>query len=454
MKIRTLFHALVLLGVIGWATQGEVEKVNHAYFSTLVSSGREELLQLQNSVSDEVVFLEFSETEKEDFSHWPPAPLDYLTVLSALKPAQPSMLIFPDTLAWPDQKPVPYLQEFKAALLPFPQVLLGFTLSKNAEPLHEEGLVFAFTDLPKLQGENFASNHLPKTVQVVGVPNPEFRSAITLGFNAIEGEAAHPWVLAAFKDDRLVPSLMHQAITLHHRVPHRAQALTSGNQAAWTLRDAYYWPLEADAKLKFPQWVEVPKLNALDLLTPDLGRKSSEEIQQLLGSGKIVVLGQSQADGRSMAYEQASWIATLLAAPKLHALPNWSQWLLIVLALAISVWQATKSFGKAFHFGVLHMLLWITGALLAFKTAQIWWSPVPLMVAASSQILCILWPKRSKGAEPSQADLTDSESKDFESVPNSSEESTKVENQAKSEDKAKSEEKSHTKREKKTSAKR
>lgn len=406
MKMRPLLHLILMVSIVCWAKFGSFFRVEQDYLASLFSNVRDKIVVETDKVSDEVIFVEFSEADKDEFSQWPPAPLDYIVVLKRLLAAEPAMVIFPDTLHWDDQ--VEFLEAFKEGLLPFSRALLGFSLEEKGESLSEEGLIFALSDIPKTLGLFRDTTYLPKVKQVKEAPQTRLRSTLDLGFSEIVDSSGGdgPWIAANFKDEFVVPSLVHQAVTLYRRVPYVQQGINLGRNATWNLNHTYLLPLSPEGEILLSGLVQVPKLSALEMMIPDLGDDDAQVQNQSIGKNKIIVLGQSslkEENGSGLAYDHARWIASALSIAPIQSAPFFLSFIVGLVSFILALRQVKLRRVGALFYGALLLGLWYAIAVMVFQTSQFWWSPMGWILLAASTIYCVLWKRGQEPEAPEEA---------------------------------------------------
>jgi hypothetical protein len=252
--------------------------------------------------------------------------------------------------------------------------------------------------LPDAEGDG---DKIPAFTRVAKLSDWSLRIASQAGFSAIEGYApagdAIPFV--AKQGDRLTPSLAAQALTLFRHVPYAAERLRFGTGARLSLGEAFIIPLRDDGALPLHDRPHVPTVNALELMTPDLGDAQAKTAVEALGKGKVVVLG-----NRPDSMLQARAIATALAMPKVERGPASTAWGLAAVACLFCYWQLRHRRMKALVLGVLAMIVGLGAGLLAFQSSLIWCSPLAaLLVLVTGTLFCFLWPAKRVAPAPPDA---------------------------------------------------
>jgi hypothetical protein len=305
-----------------------------------------------------------------------------------------------EPLRW-EKADTEFVTQLRNALVPFPSVILGTHLGTDAAKPTPEQSEFAANEMPVLPDAEGDGDKIPAFTRVAKLSDWSLRIASQAGFSAIEGYApagdAIPFV--AKQGDRLTPSLAAQALTLFRHVPYAAERLRFGTGARLSLGEAFIIPLRDDGALPLHDRPHVPTVNALELMTPDLGDAQAKTAVEALGKGKVVVLG-----NRPDSMLQARAIATALAMPKVERGPASTAWGLAAVACLFCYWQLRHRRMKALVLGVLAMIVGLGAGLLAFQSSLIWCSPLAaLLVLVTGTIFCFLWPAKRVAPAPPDA---------------------------------------------------
>jgi hypothetical protein len=398
MKIRLVCLLVVIGAALGWfhleQQKGRFVPANQWFLDMLVANTRDAFLEKMPAQSPEVVLVEFHEEEKAEFSAWPPAPLDYITVLKKLAEHEPSVLGMAEVLTW-DVGDMPFQSQLREAMLPFDSVVLGYRLSaeKNQSPDQTMNL----DDMPVLPPSDGNASRATPFQSLTALPSPALRIAGQLGFVSIDEmtdskeETLLPF--AASDGAHLLPSFAAQVVTAYRRAPFASQRLRFGTGARLSLGDKHVVPLEADGALQLLPKPTIAKLDALDLMIPEV----DEDISKILGQGKVVILTNTPPQGKSAGELQAQAIAQALAMPELTRANPMSDWIMAGAAFLFALWQLRYGRFRALLFGVLSVVVGMVVCLLVFQASLVWWSPLPaLAVVLASTLFCFLWPHRSK----------------------------------------------------------
>src|ERR1022692_433060 len=89
------------------------------FLDFLVANARDQFEDVEIAPSTDVVFIEFNERDKAEFSAWPPAPLDYIMALKRIAPHEPDVVAFTDVLDWPKAN-AQFTSELQQLFLGFP----------------------------------------------------------------------------------------------------------------------------------------------------------------------------------------------------------------------------------------------------------------------------------------------------------------------------------------------
>ena len=396
MKARVITLTLLLAATIGWFAvehrEGKTREADEWFLDFLVANARDTLAKNMPAESPNVVLVEFREEDKQEYEAWPPAAGDYWKVmLKRLKDENdPFVLAIVEPLRWEKENPQS-LAPLGKTLEKFTWVLLGFHLATDEAKATAEQEEFAH-GMPILAAAEGDRKAVPKFSRVAEVTDKSLRPASDAGFSAINGVKTSGDAMPFVADDgkELVPSLAAQAATLFRRVPLTAQRLRFGTGARLSLGDTYIIPLRADGSLPLSDRPKVPAVNALELMTPDLGDETAKAVQATLGKGKVVVLGNGPD---SMLHARA--IATALAMPEIKQASALVSWVFAGMACLFCFWQLRCGRWKALISGVVALVVGMGFCLLAFQSSLVWWPPLAaLLVMATGTVFCFLWPAK------------------------------------------------------------
>lgn len=396
--IRAILLLLLLAGALGGFAfeqhRGGTRPAEEWFLDFLVANARDSLTREAAEESPDVVLVDVREADKEEYSAWPPAPIDYIMILKRLAEHEPQVLAVVEPLRW-EKAETEHVTQLRNQLVPFPSVILGVHLAGGEAKPTPEQREFAANEMPVLPSAEGDLDKLPTFTHVTKLSDWSLRIASQAGFAVIDGSAAAgaavPFVASDGK--RLVPSLASQGVTLFRHVPYAAQRLRFGRGARLSLGEEFIIPLRDDGTLPLKEQPRVPVVNALDLMVPDLGDEPAKAMQKTLGKGKVAVLGNGP-DG--MLHARA--IATALAMPKVERAPAAVSWALAGVACLICLWQMRHRRMKALLTGAVAVIAGLGASLLAFQTALVWWSPLAAVLAlAVGTVFCFLWPAKRKG---------------------------------------------------------
>ena len=393
MKLRVLILLLILGGALGWLAQRPVPQAEHGWLDFLVANARGAFSSDVPAVSEHVVLVEFREEDKEEFSAWPPAPLDHIMLLKRLAEAEPDVVAFVEPLRW-EKAQVEFITQLRNALVPFPAVVLGFSLAAEGEGMTKENGDFSANELPELPEAEGDRAAVPKFTRVVQVSDGALRVAAHSGFSSLHGPVkVSPDAVPFIVDDgrRLVPSLAAQSVMLFRRAPYAEQRLHFGTGARLSLGDSLIIPLKGDGSLLLEAKPSVPEVSALELMTPDLGDETSERMQATLGRHKAIVIGTGAA-----ARQHARAMAVALAMPEIRRAPEAVDWGVAALAAVPAFWMLGLRRLKVVVAALAVTVVLAVAGLLVFQSSLWWWSPVPaLAVVLGAALLCWIWPARA-----------------------------------------------------------
>ncbi len=361
-------------------SQGE-----HLFLDFLIANTRDRFERTEIEPSPEVVVIEFNEKDKAEFSAWPPAPLDYIMLLKRIAKHEPDVVVMGDVLKW-DKADVPFLGELQESFRQFPLVALAFgaTLHDHTEP----STINVDADLPVFKFVQGDASSAPKLGNFI-FPEKQLRTQMELGFVATSagGKSERPTLLVARAGDSLVPSLDAQMIALKEHIPYADQRLRFGIGAGLHLGEHRFIPLANDGSVKPRLKSDPVRINAIDLLTPDLGDNAGRALAKKLGKHKLIILG-TNADGRT-----AAWA---LALPTLHRAPAWMEWVTASAALLLAFVQLRYRRFGAVAFGTCVLALGLAAAIVSFQSSLTWCAPhLALAFTLCGSVFCFLWPHKA-----------------------------------------------------------
>ena len=394
--IRSLALLLLITGLAyglhGAQQRGQFRQVDEGFLDFLLGNTRERFVPDPAKLGD-VVFAHIREADKAEYAAWPPPPIDCQMMAKSLATYAPSVLIIATPLNWGE--PVPqFVPELAQTLLPLPRVVASVDIASASEAPLAEGT--ALQSLPTLQRVDDPSHSLPAATAVLATPAPEIAAQVELGcWSSAQPEpCAMAYRLAG---QRVVPSLLLQALTAATGTPFSQQRLSTGPGAGLHLGGGVYVPLDPQAMLR-PQAqgpVAVPSINALDLLTPAVAEDESNALGKILGSGKIIVLGLDNAA------PQANALAQALAMPRLRELSAMQQFIVWGAAALLGLHLLHRPRAKALPRMLLLLFLALTGSYLAFQRNLTWCPPaIPALILVASGLFARVF-GRAKNTETS-----------------------------------------------------
>ncbi len=386
MLLRLILTLLVLAGSGWWLEraqrQGRFQAVDEAVQDGLTGVLRRWLESNPPGGSGAVVWVQLREDERQEYAAWPPPPLDWQTLLSALQAYEPSVVVIPNPLNW-GQPPPDFVPAVAEALRAFPSVVLGVETELAAAGEERPAFTGQLGEtLPRFQEVRGPVRSAPALAALVRAPERSLRSPSELGLLAGR-YAAGLWRLpyALREGDSLTPTLLAQVLARQTRSPYRAghRLKLGGGAAAW-LQDGRCVPLSADGAFPVRDEPPVPAVNALHLMAGSLADLATEEDKAALGRGRIVVIGPAPVSETEAAPPwarlHAQALDQILAAPPLRLLSpqgQWGVWAVTGLACLTLVARVRRR-------RVLLAGLGLTGlaaglGFFAFLGWQIWFPP-------------------------------------------------------------------------------
>ena len=399
MKIRASILLLLLAVAVVFSFRPEarakVEEFNRFFLDFLNANTRAKSDKKPLPAGDAVVFLEFHETDKAEYSAWPPAPLDYIMVLKRLAEHDPEVVAFSDVLKW-DKSDIQFIPELQQSFLRFPAVALAF----HAEDIGKEAVDSVIREevgMPAIATVVGNSNLAPRLGKYE-FPSKALRTQMQLGFVLSDkekktGNGAAPLVARA--GEALVPSLAAQILALKERAPYATQRLRFGRGAGLFLGEDVFVPLEENGTVNPQLEGDVVRVNALDLMTPSLEDEAAVAAKGRLGKHKVVIVGTVPSPGEG----EARVVAWALALPKLHRAPVMAEWIAAALAALLAFWQLRFGRFGALFFGIGVVAVMLALALAEFQMARRWCGPaLPGALTLLATLFCFLWPHSKKAA--------------------------------------------------------
>lgn len=402
MKPRAVTLALLtaasLIGFHLEQRRGGFQEAEQGFLDFLVANARSAFARHAPEQSSDVVLVEFREEEKAEFGSWPPAPLDYIMVLKRLQEHEPEVVAITEPLDWA-QAEGEFVTQLRSALVMFPSAVLGFALSSEGGTMTADAAEFAANEMPVLASIGDGDEEVTSFAMVSRLPVAPLRIAAQTGFSLLHAKAPLPTdvvPMVAGDGKRLVPSLAAQAVTLFQHVPYAAQRLRLGTGARLSLGDELIIPLNADGTMTLTSRPQVPRVNALELMAPDVGDETARGVRQALGKHKVIVLGTP-----GLAGNQARAIASALAMPKIARASTAADWGFAAAGCLMSLWLLRQGRMKALVSGCCILVGGMALCMVAFQSSLTWWSPWPALVAVTvGTLFCFVWPHRERKEAP------------------------------------------------------
>lgn len=383
-----------LLSAAAWLVQreqnaGRLQRIDDAFLDFLVANSRDRFENPSEDIQSThpVVKIVLDQADAIDYSDWPPQPLDWQMLIKALQPFAPEVLVVTTPLSWGHPAPdfVPAVAE---ALLPFPSVVLAaeaMTIDEGEED-HGKTTSSAFlgdldSTLPRfkrISGPNTAA----ALQAIVTPPDTPLRRSGEVGLIVPEAEDTASAVVRSGSD--WLPTLSVQALSRQTRTPYSRTRIRLGSGAGLYLDGGVYVPLTQDGKITSHSSIEVPEVNALNLLTEGFTELLTESEKARLGSGKLMVIGirDPNPDTISHVDQQAAALAAALSAPRIQVVPTYGQWGIWAAVAGFSLWLGVfASRPKTLKVGIIVGFLAFASGFVAFQSS-LWWCPpsVPLAI--------------------------------------------------------------------------
>jgi CHASE2 domain len=382
-----LFILSACLGATGWYLEreqhaGRFQRVDDLFLDFLVANARERLTQPEIGKESPVVLVSLKQEQKAEYGSWPAPPLDWQTILKALHPFEPSVVVIPEPLFWGGSTPefVPAVSE---ALLPFPSVVLGVETQLAEGALDSPPFTGGVdAQLPRFQRIDGSLEAAPSFSALITAPDPKLRAQSELGLSAVMADGSLPYALS--HEANLLPSVLAQTLARYSSSPYAFHRLRLGPGAGAYLSQGLFLPLETDGSVKSQPSPKITTVNALDLMTGGLADGLSSTDQAALGKGKIIVIGQdhqSPDQPASAARLHAAALTHLLSLPRLEKLTQIQQWLAWSLAVLAAFWIVLRvRRARALQAGVALIFAALVISFLVFQ-ANILWCPPTLPAA-------------------------------------------------------------------------
>lgn len=411
MNWLRLILLLSCLGPTAWFLDGEqragrLQHVDDLFLDFLVANARERLSQPAGPESgDQVAFVALREEQKGEFASWPPPPLDWQTLIKALQPYEPRVLVIATPLNWGRPSPE-FLPAVAEALLPFPLVVQGIEIQPAESAPEIPPFMGELTDvLPRFQRVDGPLSSAAAFSALITAPDPALRASGEMGLLAVRQTTKGPALpYALIAEDSLVPSLIAQTFARLTRSPYALHRLRLGPGGGAYLTDGTFVPLQNDGSLAVNSSTRVPVINALDLMTGTLADALSPEDKAALGKGRIIVIGPDHAENARprLAYLHAQAFAQTLGLPKLQKLTQTQQWAAWGIATIAAVWLVLRvRRGRALWMGVGLIFCALVLSFAVFQAGLIWCPPtMPTAIIAIGAVLGMILGKRAAKETP------------------------------------------------------
>lgn len=393
--IRVLI-LLPLLAALGWWVNrerqaGRFQRVDERFLDFLVANARDRFEKAEpvSGAASQVVLVKMRAADKAEYAGWPPRPLDWQMVLKGLQPYNPAVVVVPETLMWGRPSPE-FVREAAEALVPFPSTVLGMEarLAPNADaPAFLGGLEEV---LPRFQKEKVHGemHTVPALGALIAAPDDQLRRQADVGVTIVRSVEAKTWLPYVVQEGGLLrPTVLAQAMAHVSGTPYATHRLLLGAGAGAYLANGAFVPLSFSGEVLVNEQAQVPEVDALNLMTVEMADALTPAEKQLLGPGKVVVIGTDDEPAGGLARQHAQVLARLLAMPRLHVLPPVAQW--VVWAVAAMAGCALVFFvpkQKALLRGGLLIFLGLAVCFVAFQSQLIWCPPtlpMALLLAAT-----------------------------------------------------------------------
>lgn len=390
--IRLLVLLALLASFSWWLDRehqaGRFQRVDELFLDFLVANARERFEKPEAAtVAPSVVWVKMRSADRAEYAGWPPQPLDWQMVLKGLQSFDPAVVVIPETLTWGGPSPE-FAREAALALMPFPSTVFGVE-SQLAASRDTPGFLGGLEDeIPVFQKVQGAIDSVPSLGALIAAPDELMRRQGELGI-ATTSRAGETLVLpyAVQEGGNLRPTVLAQALARYTRTPYITHRLLLGPGAGAYLSRGLFVPLSASGEFAVDVGRVVPEVDALDLMTGEVVGALSVEDKELLGGGKVVVIGtDDDRVGLTRVYAQA--LAQILALPRIKILPafaQWSAWIIAGLAGTWIVYFVPRK--KALIRGTIFIFVALVVCFLAFQSSLIWCPPtIPAALIALSAV--------------------------------------------------------------------
>jgi CHASE2 domain-containing sensor protein len=355
-----------------------------------------------------VVLVEIDNQSRALKPEWPWAPLDYALFLKAVLPQKPSVVVIHPLLAWEEGRP-DYFSLLMDYTLRTPKLLLSAELGSTRDPDLPAG------KFPVIQRVHGAAAQVVEMPSVEGEPEGELREAAQVAPANLSpsGACAGLTPLLCIKHaGQIVPTSPLRAAALHLKLSTSDLELFPGE--AILLGDRLRVPVDASGRMRIdPRAAAAVTRIGYDDLLLEVEKKESniptgDALQAL--EGAIVILGRTDSEARvcdaealgkiSPAESLAGAIATALTVSFLAALPDWTDWVIVLLAFVL--WPFVAKIPK-FTLLIIAAAVSAAYAMMAVAIASAFGIALPLAIPAAMLAVLLVLRLLLPGGKPAQS---------------------------------------------------
>jgi hypothetical protein len=393
--IRALIWLTLVIGLGWWMDRehqaGRFQRVDERFLDFLVANARDrfEGADPEADTPSPVVFVRMNAADQAEYAGWPPRPLDWQMVLKGLQRFDPALVVIPETLNWGSPSPE-FTREAAEVLISFPSVVLGVEAQLAPEantPAFLGGLEDSLPPFEKVGGPIQA---IPALGALITAPDEALRRLAEIGIAIVRKEDDQSLLPYALREqDRLLPSVLAQALTRASGTPYATHRLVLGPGAGAYLANGAFVPLTQTGEFLVNTRQAVPVVDALNLMTAEIvGALTDEDKRHLMGPGKVLVIGTDGGAGGNLSLLHAQALGQALSTPRIQILPTYAQWVVWALACGAGCWLVFRvPRAKALLRGLGCIFAGLVVCFLAFLSALIWCPPtLPAAVIAMSAL--------------------------------------------------------------------
>lgn len=397
--LRDILAALLLCALAWFVYQeqqaGRFRQVDEGFRDFLIANARDQFIPQPTVSPPQVVHVQLSEAQADEFETWPPSPLEWQLLLATIIKWQPEVLVIAEPLNW-GQPPPPFLPALAKTLPAFPSVVLAVEAD------------FSPVKIPAFLGG--LDNHLPIFSNTVGPPptegnwlkslivppdeslRPQTELGLLTPIFSVGSQRQIPYAVRVQATDGSAqwrPTLIAQAMSRITRSPYLSQRLRLGPGAGIHLEGGHFLPLNPQGQFEWsPQngITKVLQINALDLLAGDLAEVLPKEIHAQASQARVVLIGK-QSESSPDTASLADALASMLALPTLKQLPQPIQWALWILSGLLAFHIARRR-----RHPILHAFIWtfigFVITFLLFQSQFLWFPPtLPATLLLTASLL-------------------------------------------------------------------